>query len=121
MRKIAVKKESSAQGSIKVREVKNVKADRRRMIGKYVTRLSVVQGAQKLINLEVKSKPDISTVPQVVDAIKQVESDLGENGRVLVRYSGTQNMCRVMVEGPSDDVTEKYCQQIADVVRTALN
>jgi phosphoglucosamine mutase len=76
---------------------------------------------QKLINVEVKSKPDISTVPQVVDAIKQVESDLGENGRVLVRYSGTQNMCRVMVEGPSDDVTEKYCQQIADVVRTALN
>jgi phosphoglucosamine mutase len=76
---------------------------------------------QKLINVEVKSKPDISIVPQVVDAIKQVESDLGENGRVLVRYSGTQNMCRVMVEGPSDDVTEKYCQQIADVVRTALN
>ena len=75
---------------------------------------------QKLINVEVKSKPDISTVPKVVEAIKQVEAELGDQGRVLVRYSGTQNACRVMVEGPSDDVTEKYCGQIADVVRDAL-
>ncbi|MCD6298660.1 MAG: phosphoglucosamine mutase [Deltaproteobacteria bacterium] len=75
---------------------------------------------QKLINVEVKSKPDISTVPQVVEAIKQVEEELGDQGRVLVRYSGTQNACRVMVEGPSDDITEKYCGQIADVVRDAL-
>jgi phosphoglucosamine mutase len=75
---------------------------------------------QKLINVEVKSKPDISTVPKVVEAIKQVEEELGDQGRVLVRYSGTQNACRVMVEGPSDDLTEKYCGQIADVVRDAL-
>ena len=75
---------------------------------------------QKLINVEVKSKPDISTVPQVVEAIKQVEDELGDQGRVLVRYSGTQNACRVMVEGPSDEITEKYCGQIADVVKDAL-
>jgi phosphoglucosamine mutase len=75
---------------------------------------------QKLINVEVKSKPDISTVPQVMDVIKQVEMELGEEGRVLVRYSGTQNLCRVMVEGPSDDLTEKYCGQIADAVKVAL-
>ena len=75
---------------------------------------------QKLINVEVRSKPDISTVPQVVEAIKQVEEELGDQGRVLVRYSGTQNACRVMVEGPSDDITENYCGQIADVVRDAL-
>ena len=75
---------------------------------------------QKLINVEVKSKPDISTVPQVMDVIKQVEMELGEEGRVLVRYSGTQNLCRVMVEGPSDDLTEKYCEQIADAVKAVL-
>lgn len=75
---------------------------------------------QKLINVEVKSKPDISTVPQVMDVIKQVEMELGEEGRVLVRYSGTQNLCRVMVEGPSDDLTGKYCEQIADAVKVAL-
>ena len=76
---------------------------------------------QKLINVEVKNKPDIASVPEVMEAIQEVEAALGDEGRVLVRYSGTQNMCRVMVEGPTDDLTEKYCTQIADVVKTALN
>jgi len=75
---------------------------------------------QKLINVDVKSKPEISTVPELVEEIKRVEAELGDQGRVLVRYSGTQNMCRVMVEGPSDDVTAKYCQVIADAVKKAI-
>ncbi len=75
---------------------------------------------QKLINVPVKIKPDISTVPQVVAAIKQAEAELGDRGRVLVRYSGTQNACRVMVEGPTDELTGKYCRQIADAVKAAL-
>jgi len=72
---------------------------------------------QKLINVEVRSKPNISSMPRVVEAIKQVEAELGDQGRVLVRYSGTQNACRVMVEGPSDALAEKYCKQIAGVVK----
>ncbi|PKN17724.1 MAG: phosphoglucosamine mutase [Deltaproteobacteria bacterium HGW-Deltaproteobacteria-6] len=75
---------------------------------------------QKLINIDVKSKPDITTLPKLMKIIHQVEQALGEEGRVLVRYSGTQNMCRVMVEGPSRDATEKYCQQIADVVKSEI-
>jgi phosphoglucosamine mutase len=75
---------------------------------------------QKLINVNVKSKPDISTVPELQDAITQVEKELGDEGRVLVRYSGTQNMCRVMVEGPSSAVTEKYCSQLAGLVEKVL-
>jgi phosphoglucosamine mutase len=71
---------------------------------------------QKLINVDVKRKPDITTIPRLMEAIGQVERELGEEGRVLVRYSGTQNMCRVMVEGPTAAATEKYCRQIADVV-----
>ncbi len=75
---------------------------------------------QKLINVDVQSKPDIQSVPQIVAAIAQVEAELKDQGRVLVRYSGTQNMCRVMVEGPTSDLTEKYCSQVADVVKDAL-
>jgi phosphoglucosamine mutase len=75
---------------------------------------------QKLINIDVRSKPDIAGVPEIVEAVRQVEAELGEQGRVLVRYSGTQNMCRVMVEGPTKELTEKYCCQIADAVRKAL-
>ena len=75
---------------------------------------------QKLINVDVRNKPEISTVPQLVEAIKQVEAELGDQGRVLVRYSGTQNCCRVMVEGPTDELTEKYCRQVADEVSAVL-
>lgn len=75
---------------------------------------------QKLINVDVKSKPEISSLPKVMEAIKQVEAELGENGRVLVRYSGTQNMCRVMVEGPTQELTERYCTEIADVIKKAI-
>ncbi len=75
---------------------------------------------QKLINLDVRSKPDLSTVPQIAAVIREVEAQLKDEGRVLVRYSGTQNMCRVMVEGPSVELTDKYCAQIADVIKEAL-
>ncbi len=76
---------------------------------------------QVLINVTVKSRPDIDTVPEIMAAIRDVEAKLGEQGRVLVRYSGTQNMCRVMVEGPSQEKTGAYCRQIADVVEKKLN
>jgi phosphoglucosamine mutase len=75
---------------------------------------------QKLLNVEVASKPDIQTIPRIAEAIKTVESRLGDRGRVLVRYSGTQNLCRVMVEGPTDKETRQYCQQIVDVVRQEI-
>ena len=75
---------------------------------------------QKLINIDVKNKPEISKIPRIKEIIGQVERELGEEGRVLVRYSGTQNMCRIMVEGPSYDATEKYCRQIADVVKSEI-
>jgi len=48
----------------------------------------------------VRSKPDISNLPEVAGVIAEVEKELGKKGRVLIRYSGTQQMCRVMVEGP---------------------
>jgi phosphoglucosamine mutase len=75
---------------------------------------------QKLINVSVSSKPEITSVPSLAKIIKQVESELGDRGRVLVRYSGTENVCRVMVEGPSEDLAQKFCEQIADAVRSTL-
>ncbi|MBN2539490.1 MAG: phosphoglucosamine mutase [Deltaproteobacteria bacterium] len=75
---------------------------------------------QRLINVDVPSKPEISTIPELVNVIEEVEKKLGDRGRVLVRYSGTQNMCRVMVEGPTDEETDKYCNQIVGVVKEKL-
>jgi phosphoglucosamine mutase len=76
---------------------------------------------QKLINVGVKTRPELSTIPEISEVIRDVEAQLGNKGRVLVRYSGTQSMCRVMVEGPMHEDTEKYCKQIAEVVREKLS
>ena len=75
---------------------------------------------QKLMNIDVTDKPDIDTVSDIVSAIERAEAALGNEGRVLVRYSGTQPMCRVMVEGPTREATDKHCRLIADVVQKTL-
>ena len=75
---------------------------------------------QVLLNVEVQNKPEIESVPQIMEAIRSVEAILGEKGRVLVRYSGTQPLCRVMVEGPDKEQTRLYCRQISDVVKSTL-
>ena len=75
---------------------------------------------QVLINVEVHSKPDIDSVAEIVNAIKSVESELGDRGRVLVRYSGTQPICRIMVEGPSQGKTQRYCKQLSDIITKSI-
>ena len=75
---------------------------------------------QVLINVDVLRKPDLKNVPDIKDGIKSVETVLGKKGRVVVRYSGTQPICRVMVEGPTMDETRKYCKQLADIVKLTL-
>jgi phosphoglucosamine mutase len=75
---------------------------------------------QVLINVDVRSKPNISNLPEVAGVIAEVEKELGEKGRVLIRYSGTQQMCRVMVEGPTTEATDAYCKKIADVVKKTI-
>lgn len=75
---------------------------------------------QKLINVEVKEKPPLEKIPAVQEAVREAEAKLKGRGRVLLRYSGTQSMCRVMVEGPTDDLTEKLCLFLVEAVKKAL-
>ncbi|MDO8721886.1 MAG: phosphoglucosamine mutase [Syntrophales bacterium] len=76
---------------------------------------------QTLINVEVKRREDPTSVPEIARIVKDVEDRLGKDGRVLVRYSGTQNLCRVMVEGPTAGLTRQCCRRIAEVVKETLN
>jgi phosphoglucosamine mutase len=76
---------------------------------------------QKLIGVKVQNKPDLNSVAEVQAVIKTVEAKLKDQGRVLVRYSGTEPLCRVMVEGPTPDETEQHCQQIADIISKTLS
>ena len=93
-----------------------------RSSGKPLSELAAVMTVfpQCLINVEVKSKPEIDTIDAVMRAIQTVENQLGDKGRVLVRYSGTQPQCRVMVEGPTEQETKSFCRQIASEVAKAL-
>jgi len=75
---------------------------------------------QVLINVDVKSKPQLETLPEIMDAIHAVEEKLKGQGRVMVRYSGTQPQCRVMVEGPTESETRRYCRQIAGIVKEKI-
>ncbi|MBU4293733.1 MAG: phosphoglucosamine mutase [Actinobacteria bacterium] len=76
---------------------------------------------QVIINVNVKSKPPLEEQPEIINAIKVVEKELGDKGRVLVRYSGTQSLCRVMVEGPTQKETEGFAETIAEVIKKKLS
>lgn len=75
---------------------------------------------QELINVEVSDKPDLDGVAEVRKAVSEAEQTLGEEGRVLVRYSGTQLMCRVMVEGKDQDTVKSLARSIAEAVNNAI-
>ena len=72
---------------------------------------------QVLKNVKVKSKPDAQNDADVQAAVKAVADALGDDGRILVRESGTEPVIRVMVEAGSDDACEKYVDEVIDVIR----
>jgi len=75
---------------------------------------------QAQINVAVKEKPPLETLGGVQDAIAEVEKALGSQGRVLVRFSGTENKARVLVEGPDASVIRSHAERIAEALRHAL-
>jgi phosphoglucosamine mutase len=74
---------------------------------------------QVLVNVRVTDKAAVAAAPSVADAVAAVEAELGDNGRVLLRPSGTEQLVRVMVEAPSHDLAESAAQRLAGVVSSA--
>ena len=77
----------------------------------------VVFYPQVLKNVRVKSKPDAQNDPDVQKAVADVAAALGSDGRILVRESGTEPVIRVMVEAGSDEICEKYVDQVIEVIK----
>lgn len=72
---------------------------------------------QKMINVSVEKKPPLEEIPSLQKALADAEEKLGTKGRVVVRYSGTENLCRVMVEAQDPKLVESLCQSLADEVK----
>ena len=87
--------------------------------GKKLSELAapVVFYPQVLKNVRVKSKPDAQNDPDVQAAVAKVAEELGDEGRILVRESGTEPVIRVMVEAGEDETCVKYVNQVIDVIR----
>ena len=75
---------------------------------------------QVLLNVRVREKVELHTVPAVADAIARVESRVAGQGRLLIRYSGTEPLLRVMLEGQHQDEIRGWAQEIVDVVKQHL-
>ncbi|HEX3648256.1 MAG TPA: phosphoglucosamine mutase [Pseudonocardiaceae bacterium] len=71
---------------------------------------------QVLVNVKVADKAAVATANTVADAVADVERELGESGRVLLRPSGTEQLVRVMVEAPTHDLAEAAASRLAGVV-----
>ncbi|HEX4004457.1 MAG TPA: phosphoglucosamine mutase [Candidatus Acidoferrales bacterium] len=74
---------------------------------------------QKIVNVKVKSKPPLETLPDVVRTLRKAEGALGKSGRVVLRYSGTEPLARVMVEAERIEDVERWSEQLAMALRAA--
>jgi phosphoglucosamine mutase len=75
---------------------------------------------QVLLNVRVARKPDLAALPRVVAAVRAAEEALGADGRLVLRYSGTEPLARVMIEGPEQETIDELAGKIASAIRDEL-
>jgi len=75
---------------------------------------------QVIVNVRVREKKPLDEIAAVASAIREAEADLAESGRVVVRYSGTEALARVMIEAESEDAMRRHADRIAAAIREEL-
>ena len=75
---------------------------------------------QTLVNIRVARKPDLATLPRVAAAAREVEERLGADGRLVLRYSGTEPLARVMIEGPDQPTIDALAGELAGIIAAEL-
>src|SRR5215469_391712 len=75
---------------------------------------------QQIVNVKVRSKPPLDSLPEVSRALAEANSALGENGRIVLRYSGTEQLARVMVEAEHEADVQRFSHSLADALRSSI-
>jgi phosphoglucosamine mutase len=75
---------------------------------------------QTIVNVKVRTKPPLDSIPEVTQALQEAEAALGDNGRIVLRYSGTEPLARVMVEAEHESDVQRFSQSIADALRSTV-
>ncbi len=75
---------------------------------------------QTIVNVKVRSKPPLDSLPEVSKALANAESALGKNGRIVLRYSGTEPLARVMVEAEHEADVQRFSQSLANALRSSI-
>jgi phosphoglucosamine mutase len=75
---------------------------------------------QRIENVKVREKLPMDQLPSVMETIRAAERELDGNGRVVVRYSGTEKLARVMVEAESEEAMERHVKTIASALQKAI-
>ncbi|HEV2615955.1 MAG TPA: phosphoglucosamine mutase [Candidatus Acidoferrales bacterium] len=75
---------------------------------------------QKIVNVRVRSKPPLESLPLVASALADGKKRLGDSGRIVVRYSGTERLARVMVEAERAEDVDRYAQSIASALQSSV-
>ncbi len=78
------------------------------------------QFPQILVNVKVREKLPFEEIPAIAEAAKRIENELGGKGRLLLRYSGTENLARVMIEGENQTEIEAQAHRLAEIIRQNL-
>jgi phosphoglucosamine mutase len=75
---------------------------------------------QRLVNIRVRERRPLEELPEVTKEIRAAEAAFGESGRILVRYSGTELLARVMIEGADDARVDEHAERIAGAIERAI-
>jgi phosphoglucosamine mutase len=75
---------------------------------------------QKIVNVKVRAKPPLESLPEVARALKEAEGALGKSGRVVLRYSGTEPLARVMIEAEREEDVERWTEALASALRSVI-
>ena len=81
---------------------------------------ALVTYPQVLVNVRVRERADYTKIPAIAESIDRVETRVKGQGRVLIRYSGTEPLLRIMLEGRNDDEIRAWAHEIAEAVKAHL-